>query len=96
MVLQQEVVWLLDCLGDVVLKYVRRVSVYNDYHTLKKYLEKGFSTNEAPIVARRQLPFLKQLDNERILSASLFTDPSKQDCYKLAHFLLPGAVALLL
>ena len=55
---------LLDCLGDVALEYARRVNVHNDYHTLKKYLKRRFSTKEAPVVARRQLPFLKQHENE--------------------------------
>lgn len=40
------------------------VNTHNDYHTLRKYLKKRFRTKEAPFVARRQLPFLKQQEHE--------------------------------
>lgn len=49
---------LLDCLG--VVHWNMPVN------TIKKYLKSGFSTKEAPVVARRQLTFLKQHDNETI------------------------------
>lgn len=52
--------------GGRALEYARRVNVHNDYHTLKQYLKRWFSTKEAPVVARRQLTFLKQHDNETI------------------------------
>lgn len=55
---------LLDCLGDVASEYSHRVNVHNDYNTLKKYLKRRFSTTEAQVVARRQLPFLKPHENE--------------------------------
>lgn len=41
--------------GDVALQYARRVIVHNDYHTLKKYIKRRYSTSEAPDVAHRQL-----------------------------------------
>jgi hypothetical protein len=53
-------------LGDVALEYARRVDAHHDYNTLKKYLKRRFSTKEAPIVARRQLPFLKQQEHESL------------------------------
>ena len=57
---------LLDCLGDVALEYTHRVNAHNEYNTLKKYLKRRFSTKEAPVVARRQLPFLKQQEHETL------------------------------
>lgn len=49
---------MINCLGDVALKYARWVDVHNDYHTIKKYLKRRISTKEASVVARRQRPFL--------------------------------------
>lgn len=57
---------LLDCLGDVALEYARRVNKNGDYKDLKRHLKQRFSRKEVPILARRQLPFTKQLENENV------------------------------
>lgn len=57
---------LLDCLGDVALEYARKVNKNGDYKDLKRHLKQRFSRKEVPILARRQLPFTTQLENENV------------------------------
>jgi hypothetical protein len=57
---------LLDCLGDVALEYARKVNQNGDFKELKRQLKQRFSRKEVPILARRQLPFTRQLENENV------------------------------
>jgi hypothetical protein len=52
--------------GGVALNYARMVDAHHDYNTLKKYFKRRFSTKEAPIVACRQLTFLKQQEHKSL------------------------------
>jgi hypothetical protein len=57
---------LLDCLSDVALGYARRVNQNGDYKDLKRQLKQRFSRKEVPVLARRQLSFTKQYENEGV------------------------------
>ena len=57
---------LLDCLSDVALEYARRINQNGDYKDLKRQLKQRFSRKEVPVLARRQLPFTKQYENEGV------------------------------
>lgn len=57
---------LLECLGDVALEYARKVNKNGDYKDLKRHLKQRISRKELPILARRKLPFTKQLENENV------------------------------
>lgn len=57
---------LLDCLGDIALEYARKVNQNGDYGDMKRQLKHRFSRKEEPILARRQLPFTRQLENENV------------------------------
>jgi hypothetical protein len=48
------------------LEYARRVNQNGDYKDLKRQLKQRFSRKEVPVLARRQLPFTKQYENEGV------------------------------
>lgn len=57
---------LLYCLGDVALEYALKANKHCDFKDLKRQLKQRFSRKKGPIIARRQLPFTKQLENENV------------------------------
>ena len=55
----------LDCLSEVALEYARR-SHPSSYEELRKYMKRRFSKKEEASSARRQLQYVRQMENESV------------------------------